>query len=271
MAREHARACGTVSRPRVLVIAGSDSSGGAGLLRDVQVLSEFGVDTSCAITSVTAQTDHRVASKCVLSAELVREQVRTALECGPIHAIKIGMLASGVIVAAVSEVLPASEHVPIVLDPVLVSSSGTSLLDAAGVIALKEQLFSRCTLITPNLMEAATLLGKDIAGTTAAMLKQAEELLLRFGPAAVLLKGGHANDPEALDILLRRSAAPVLLRAERLNVSLRGTGCALSSAIAASLASGMPLHSACRRAKDYMHYKLAAASEAIGKATADGR
>lgn len=245
-------------RPRVLVIAGSDSSGGAGLLRDVRVLCEFGVDASCAITAVTAQSDHHVASKCVLSAELVRRQVRTVLESGPVSAIKIGMLAGGAIVEAVSQVLPAREQVPIVLDPVLVSSSGTPLLDGDGLLALKEHLLSRCTLITPNLMEAATLLGKDIAATPAAMLKQAQKLL-RFGCASVLLKGGHAEGAEAVDILVTRAASPAVLRAERLNVSLRGTGCMLSSAIAASLACGMPLASACQRAKDYVQGKLAAA------------
>lgn len=247
------------ARPRVLVIAGTDSSGGAGLLRDVQVLSELGVEASCAITAVTAQSHHQVTSTCVLSTEIVRQQISAAFASGPVNAIKIGMLGSGAIVEVVAQLLPDRANVPIVLDPVLAASSGVQLLDEAGLLVLKQRLLSRCTLITPNLIEAATLLGGSAAVAEATMLRQAQDLL-RFGPASVLLKGGHAEGSEALDILVAENAEPSLFRAERLNVSLRGTGCALSSAIAASLALGMPLVSACQQAKDYVLSKLRAAT-----------
>lgn len=258
MAQVHARPPMN-ARPRVLVIAGTDSSGGAGLLRDVQVLSEFGVDVSCAVTAVTAQSHQHVASTHVLSADLVCQQIDTAFESGPVNAIKIGMLGSGAVVDAVTQFLPDRTNVPIVLDPVLASSSGTQLLDEAGLLALKQRLFARCTLITPNLIEAAALLGEGTVTSDADMLGQARALL-RFGAAAVLLKGGHAEGPEALDILMTADGSSTSFRTERVNVSLRGTGCALSSAIAASLALGMPLAAACRRAKDYVQNKLRAAA-----------
>lgn len=258
MAQVHARAQMN-ARPRVLVIAGTDSSGGAGLLRDVQVISEFGVDASCAITAVTAQSHHRVASTCVLSADLVHEQIRAAFESGPVNAIKMGMLGNGAVVEVVAQLLPDRADVPIVLDPVLAASSGAQLLDEAGLLMLKQCLLSRCTLITPNLMEAAILLGESAAVTETAMSRQAHALL-RFGPASVLLKGGHARGADAPDVLVVEDGSSTVLRAERLNVSLRGTGCALSSAIAASMALGMPLAAACQRAKDYVQAKLRTAA-----------
>jgi hydroxymethylpyrimidine/phosphomethylpyrimidine kinase len=248
-------------RPKVLVIAGSDSSGGAGLLRDVQVLAEFGVDAACAITAVTAQSHRHVESACILSPDLVRQQICTALQSGPVDAIKIGMLGNRAIVEAVLQVLPERERMAIVVDPVLFSSSGARLLDSEGLQALHDRLLPRCTLVTPNLMEAAAMLGQHVAMTEAARLKQAEALLL-LGPTGVLLKGGHAMDGDALDVLATASAAPLWLRAERLDANLRGTGCALSSAIAALLALGVPMAYACQRAKEYVFNKLMAVKRA---------
>jgi len=241
-------------RPHVLVIAGSDSSGGAGLVRDVQVISTFGARASCAITSVTAQTDIHVDAVCRLSPEMVRRQIKTALSLGSVHAIKIGMLGTGAIVRAVVEALPDRARVPIVLDPVLSSSSGAALLDQEGVALLRDELIPRSTLVTPNLIEAAVLLGRETTRDLE-QTKLAQELL-RFGPEYVFLKGGHARSSDALDVLASRAGAPVSLRAKRLNASMRGTGCALSSAIAASLAAGASVEAACRQAKVFVHEQL---------------
>lgn len=245
-------------RPHVLVIAGSDSSGGAGLVRDVQVISDFGARASCAITAVTAQTHTRVDAMSMLSPDLLRRQLGAALGLGPVHAIKIGMLGNGAIVRAVLEQLPDRMQVPIVVDPVLSSSSGVALLDPDGVVLLRDHLLPRSTLVTPNLIEAAALLGAEMASTDTEQAKLAEELL-RFGSEYVFLKGGHGWSSDALDVLVSRTQAPLALRAERLNASMRGTGCALSSAIAASLAAGASMETACREAKAYVYKQLAEA------------
>lgn len=242
-------------RPRVLVIAGSDSSGGAGLLRDAQVLSEFNVEMLCAVTAVTAQTDDRVDATCYTPPDLVAKQVSNALESGQISAIKIGMLGTRAIVDAVVSSLPSRDLIPIVLDPVLASSSGASLLDSDGLAALRDELLSRSTLVTPNLIEAAALLGDAVATTAAQIVRQAERIL-SMGPTGVLLKGGHATGKESIDLLLVTGAPVMRLCAERVDVQLRGTGCALSSAIAAGLAHGSTLTPACERAKQYVLGKL---------------
>lgn len=247
------------ARPRVLVIAGSDSSGGAGLVRDVQVIADFGARASCVITAVTSQTHSQVLGTCRLTPEVVLQQLRTALQSGPVGAIKIGMLASGAIVCAVLKELPDRARTPIVVDPVLSSSSGTALLDSEGVDLLRDQLLRRSTVVTPNLIEAATLLGCAQAIGDVDQATQAEQLL-QFGPEAVLLKGGHGAGEEAVDVLATRSAAPIFLRGTRVNANMRGTGCALSSAIAALLAAGASMESACREAKAYMHKELVAAA-----------
>lgn len=250
------------SRPSVLIIAGSDSSGGAGLLRDVQVLTQFEVDARCAVTAVTAQTNTHVADVYPLPPQLVRQQIKSALESADIAAIKIGMLGTCATIQAVAESLPPRDRIPIVLDPVLASSSGKSLLEDAGLNALRELLMPRVTLLTPNLPEAAALLGEKVATTEAAILDQAQRLL-RFDVQAVLMKGGHATGEESVDVLTTRSDPPICMRAARKTVTLRGTGCALSSAIAANLALKIPLAVACERAKAYVWSRLQSDNAAV--------
>lgn len=243
--------------PHVLVIAGTDSSGGAGLVRDVQVITELGARASCVVTAVTAQTNSHVEASCELSPELVRQQLRTALSSSDIRAIKVGMLGNGAIVRAVLDELPDRRHIPIVVDPVLCSSSGAALLDVEGVRLLRDQLLPRCTLVTPNLIEAGALLGDPSAQTTAEQIRQAQALRC-FGSEGVLLKGGHGEGGESVDVLVTGVGAPALLTAKRLDVTMRGTGCALSSAIAALMASGLRMEPACQKAKSYVHDKLQA-------------
>ena len=143
----------------VLVIAGSDSSGGAGLVRDVRTLARFGTRVLCAVTAVTVQSDSEVTAVHPVSTATVRAQIEAALATGRVGAIKIGMLATRAIALAVAACLPPREQVPIVLDPVLASSSGAALLDAGGREALRDNLVPRATLVTPNIPEAAALLG----------------------------------------------------------------------------------------------------------------
>lgn len=234
----------------VLVIAGSDSSGGAGITRDAQTLARFGAHVLPVITAVTAQTGARVSAVEVVPVHLVRAQMSAAFATGPVDAIKTGMLATRATVLAVAAALPAAAP-PIVVDPVLASSSGGELLDGAGREALCGVLLPRAALLTPNIPEAAALLGVQPATTEEQLLQQAQALLA-LGPAAVLLKGGHAEGPEAIDLLLTRAAAPQWLRAPRIAARRRGTGCALASAIAAGVAQGLDLPVACVRAKEHV-------------------
>lgn len=249
--------------PAVLVIAGSDSSGGAGLARDARALADLGAEMLCAVTAVTAQSDRHVAAVHVVPPSLVRAQIEAALATRTPDAVKIGMLANRFTVEAVGAALKALEslRVPIVLDPVLVSSSGGVLLDEGGRRALAKHLLPITALLTPNVPEAAALLGEPPAASEAALDEQARRLL-GLGPAAVLLKGGHACEEEAVDRLVCRGGPLRRIATPRLPATQRGTGCALASAIAAQLAAGAALEDACRWAKAYVGERLRAACAA---------
>jgi len=234
----------------VLVIAGADSSGGAGLTRDVRTLTQLDTRALCVVTAVTAQSDTHLTAVHVVPAEMVQAQMTAAFATCRVDAIKIGMLATCATVLAVAATLPATAP-PLVLDPVLASSSGGELLDDAGRSALCAALLPCTTLLTPNIPEAATLLGTRSARSEAELLQQAAALLA-LGPQAVLLKGGHGDGAEASDLLLVRDAPARWLRAPRIEAARRGTGCALSAAIAAGLAAGLELAAACERAKQHV-------------------
>ena len=249
-------------RLAVLVIAGTDSSGGAGLGRDVQTLGDLEVDALCAVTAVTAQSNRLVARVHHVPVALVRAQIETAFDTRRPSAIKIGMLGTGAIVEAVAEALPADETIPTVLDPVLAASSGGALLDESGRESLKRVLLHRATVVTPNALEAAVLLQEEAAQDEGALCSQAQRLLA-LGARAVLLKGGHAAGDEAVDWLAMPGCAPERIASGRIHARLRGTGCALASAIAAHLAAGASLPEACRGAKDYVIRQLRAAAESV--------
>ena len=242
----------------VLVIAGTDSSGGAGLTRDVATLAAFGVDALCAVTAVTAQTDSAVAAVTLMPAALVRAQIEAALAGGRVRAVKTGMLGGADTVETLAATLPPRARLPLVLDPVLSASSGGTLLDEAGRAALCKRLLPRATLLTPNIPEAALLLGVKPAHSPADIIAQGHALCA-LGAAAVLMKGGHATDGRATDHLILADGAVSELTAVRLNATRRGTGCALASAIAAGLASGLALAAACARAKQHVTALLQAA------------
>jgi len=235
----------------VLVIAGTDSSGGAGLTRDVATLTHFGVEAQCAVTAVTAQTDREVTAVELLPPGLVQAQIGAALATGRARAIKIGMLGAEAIVEAVTAVIPPREQLPLVLDPVLAASSGGVLLDAAGCVALAALLLPRATLLTPNIPEAAALLGAAPAASASEAIAQGRALCAR-GALAVLVKGGHARGELATDWLVMAEGSVREFTAPRLAAVRRGTGCALASAIAAGLAARLSLEAACQRAKEHV-------------------
>jgi hydroxymethylpyrimidine/phosphomethylpyrimidine kinase len=244
-----------VARPAVLVIAATDSSGGAGLTRDVGVLSDFSVDALCVVTAVTAQSDKKVTAVHHVPPDVIRAQIAAALATRQVGAIKIGMLGNRATVEAVVEGLTAGgaapDQTPIVVDPVLVSSSGGVLLDADGQATLAKALFPLATLVTPNVPEAAALLGEELATDEAGLVQQGLRLL-GFGSRAILLKGGHTHGEDAVDLLLSGDRTVERIASQRVAGTSRGTGCALASAIAAGLAAGEPLNEACRAAKNYV-------------------
>jgi len=239
------------------VIAGSDSSGGAGIVRDLRVLADLNVEALCAVTAVTAQTHGQLISAHHIPPDLVRAQIRTALASAAVGAIKIGMLGTAATVRAVAEALPPADTIPIVLDPVLLSSSGGVLLDEAGRAEMIARLFRRATVLTPNIPEAASLCGASPAASPEAGVAQARALLAT-GARAVLLKGGHGEGPEAVDLLLCADEEPIWLSSARIEGRCRGTGCALASALAAGLAGGSSVEAACREARQYVLSMLAA-------------
>lgn len=234
-------------RPAVLLVGGLDSSGGAGVLRDAQAVARLGGVARVAVTAVTAQTDRAVLDVHPVPAAMLRAQIRAALEQGPVAAVKIGMLGSAVTVREVAAALPCD--VPWVVDPVLASSSGASLLDEDGVDVLLDTLLPRARLVTPNLPELAALaarcgVGPEATGGSAA----AEALLARA--SAVLVKGGHAQEAAfVVDRLYRRGRPMREFAAPRHPFALRGTGCLLASLIATALAWGDPLEAATGRAR----------------------
>lgn len=245
--------------PAVLVIAGSDSSGGAGLVRDLRTLRDQAVEAVCAVTAVTAQSHSRVWDVHPVPPELIRGQIVSGLQSARVKAVKIGMLGTAAAVEAVAQALAGVPDIPVVLDPVVRSSSGGELLDEAGLRAMQDRLFPLTALLTPNLQEAAVLCGaQPQAGPdVATRLAWAAQLLAR-GPKAVLIKGGHASDAEAADLLAGADGTRSWLASPRLPGSVRGTGCALASGIAAGLARDEPLEEACWNARRYVLDLLAA-------------
>jgi len=232
-------------KPVVIVIGGTDSSGGAGLSRDIATLTELNCEARPVVTAVTAQTDKAVQGVTAISPGLVAEQLLTALSDGNVRAIKTGMLHSAETVRAVATVLGDFAAIPLVIDPVLVSTSGMPLLSTQGVAVMKQLLLPLCTLITPNLPESAVLAGNSSYERQAA-------ILLELGAKAALVKGGHGTGEKSIDRLFQKNQPTREFAAVRLNATLRGTGCMLASAIAAHVSGGKNIVDACRKAKDFV-------------------
>lgn len=234
---------------KVLVIAGTDSSGGAGLLRDVAVLHEFGVHSRVAVTAVTAQTDATVSAIHHVTPAIVGAQISTALACNDVGVVKIGMLGTAATVHAVADALKDFRG-RIICDPVLESTSGAELLDLAGRGAMIDHLLPRVDLLTPNIPEAAALIGEPMARDDIHLVLQA--IALRALGPSILLKGGHSASTTCDDLLLQRDGSLTWFRATRLPGFMRGSGCALASAIAAQLVMGTTLREACGLARDHV-------------------
>ncbi|MFD3004679.1 bifunctional hydroxymethylpyrimidine kinase/phosphomethylpyrimidine kinase [Thermus tengchongensis] len=233
-----------------LTIAGSDSGGGAGVQADLKTFFRFGVYGASALTLVTAQNTLGVQRLELLPPELVYAQIQSVAEDLPVHAAKTGALGDAAIVEAVAEAVARFRIAPLVVDPVMVAKGGDPLLAPGAVQALKARLFPLATLITPNRLEAEALLQRPIR-----TLREAEEAardLLDLGPRAVLLKGGHLEGEEAVDLLATPEGV-LAFRAPRVPTRhTHGTGCTLSAAIAALLALGKPLEGAVGEAKAYL-------------------
>ncbi len=226
----------------MLVIGGSDSSGGAG----IETISSIGIRTCLAVTALTVQTHEAVMEIHPSQPDLVADQMRAALHANKVAAIKIGMLATADIVVAVAGVLRENPQMPALLDPVLASTSGRPLLEAGAIAAMKRDLMPLCRLVTPNLIELALLVGSEPATDENGALLQGQELL-SAGAQALLVKGGHASGPRF---------EPVRFDTPRLATSMRGTGCMLASATAAHLAKGRSLENSVRKGKLFVFEKL---------------
>ena len=238
--------------PRVCVVAGSDPSGGAGLQADLKVLEALGVYGTSAVTALTVQDTARVHEVSPVDPFLVERQLEAVLDDVGADCIKIGMLAKRATVELVTRVCERKARgIPIVLDPVLVSSSGHELLEVDGHTALIQRLMPLCALVTPNVPEAALITGLEI--TEEAHLYQAADRLLLMGQAAVLITGGHLPGDTVVDLLRTADGLERRFEAPRWPVSPHGTGCAIASAIAAGLAHGFTLESAVERAHAFVH------------------
>jgi hydroxymethylpyrimidine/phosphomethylpyrimidine kinase len=236
-----------------LSIAGSDSSGGAGIQADLKTFAAFGIHGLSAITAVTAQNMHEVRAIHRVPVRQVEQQLRAVFEEFPIAAVKIGMLGSAAMITAVAFFLRAHCRAPIVLDPVLVASSGRRLLPAKAVAALREELIPLADVLTPNVPEAVALLGRRLL--TPDDLCEAARDLLGLGAKSILLKGGHHDGDPVCDYLVDASGTRTFRHA-RLAVTARGTGCVLSAAIAAGLARGRSREATVRAAEQYLQTAL---------------
>jgi hydroxymethylpyrimidine/phosphomethylpyrimidine kinase len=241
-----------------LTIAGSDSAGGAGIQADLKTFSALGVYGASAITALTAQNTQGVEAVLVVPPDFVARQIKVVARDLEVGAVKIGMLATSEVIEAVAGALEALPGVPVVLDPVMVAASGDVLLDEDAIATLRTVLLPRATVITPNLPEAAKLLGGDIAKTETEMAEQARRLKA-LGAKAVLVKGGHADGAEAVDLLLDEEGELRLAAPRIATRNTHGTGCTLSSAIAAELAKGASLREAVVAAKAYVTAAIEAA------------
>jgi len=243
--------------PRVLSIAGSDSGGGAGIQADLKTFAALGCFGMTAITALTAQNTCGVRAIHSVPPEMLRAQIDAVLEDIGADAVKVGMLHSPEIVRTVAQAIDRHHLSRVVFDPVMVATSGAKLIDDPAIAVLVAELFPRATLITPNLDEAALLVGRPLV--SAQDMAQAAAELLANGARAVLLKGGHLAGDVVMDLLLPAEGEPLWMQAPRIaTANTHGTGCTLSSAIAAHLALGAPLIDAVQQARAFVRQALQA-------------
>ena len=251
--------------PTALTIAGSDSGGGAGIQADLKTFASLGVHGTSAITCVTAQNPNRVRAIQACDAKIVRRQIEAVLEEFPPAAVKTGMLFASEIVRVLVDCFKGRKRPPLIVDPVMAATSGALLLESSGAELVKSQLLPLATLVTPNLDEAAGLIGRRIESVEE-MRAAAREITSRYGCAA-LVKGGHLRGlREAIDIYFD-GKTELLLRAPFVKgISTHGTGCAYSAAVTGYLALGSDLPGAVERAKRYITGAIAGSVTASGQA-----
>jgi hydroxymethylpyrimidine/phosphomethylpyrimidine kinase len=243
--------------PVALTIAGSDSSAGAGIQCDLKTFAALGVYGASVVTALTAQNTKGVVAIHDVPADFIAAQMDAVFSDLQVGAVKIGMLANAAVVEAVGAGLDRHRARNVVLDPVLRSSSGETLLCPDAIDALRK-LIGRARVLMPNLGEAVALLNVPLARDQTAMRAQAEKLLT-FGVEAVLIKGGHLDGPESVDFLVDSSGCERFTAPRIATKNTHGTGCTLSSAMAAGLAKGLSLSAAVREAKAYVSAAIAAA------------
>ena len=241
-----------------VTIAGSDSSGGAGIQADLKTFSALGVYGASVIAALTAQNTKGVSAVLDVPPAFVTAQMDAVFSDLTVGAVKIGMLGNAAVVATVAAGLARHSHIPVVLDPVMVATSGERLLTPDAVEALREKLVPLALVVTPNLPEAAALVDAPQAATEDEMVRQAERLLAS-GAKAVLMKGGHGKGAQSADLLVTATATVRFAAARIATGNTHGTGCTLAAAIAAGLAKGEDLSAAVRAAKDYVTAAIAAA------------
>ena len=242
--------------PRILSVAGSDSSGGAGIQADIKTITMLGGYAMTAITSVTAQNSVGVQAIAPMGGDVVTKQIASCISDIGVDAVKIGMLHDQEIITAVAATLAdLPEDTPVILDPVMISTSGAALIAPEAIVALREQLFPLATLLTPNLPELGHLLDRSLSDTDQ-MAEAALELSDMSG-AAVLAKGGHTSDRRVIDVLIQRSGdeASRAVQFDHARIDTphtHGTGCTLSSAIATLMGHGQPLEHAVRLGRNFV-------------------
>jgi hydroxymethylpyrimidine/phosphomethylpyrimidine kinase len=244
--------------PIALTIAGSDSSGGAGIQADLKTFAAFGVYGASVITALTAQNTTGVSAVHQVPADFVSAQIDSVFADLDVKAVKIGMVGQLATIEAIAGGLDRWSPTNIVLDPVMVATSGDRLLALEAVEALRRKLIPRAALITPNLPEAAALLDEPVADSEAAVKHQGRRLI-SMGCPAVLIKGGHGSGAESIDYLFSGDDVIALASPRLATQNTHGTGCSLSSAIAAGLARGEDLVTAVRAAKAWIDAAIAAA------------
>ncbi|UTO28871.1 hydroxymethylpyrimidine/phosphomethylpyrimidine kinase [Bartonella harrusi] len=240
--------------PSILIVAGTDPTGGAGIVRDIETAAHFQIKANIALTCVNVQDDHHVTEIVPMTGKLIAAQMRCALEANSISAIKIGMTGTQTIIAAICDVLEDYPHIPVILDPVLVASSGGKLTTETIIESMMNKLLPHVDLLTPNREELALLSKSPLASDDEQAIQQAKKLL-SFGPCSILIKGGHAEGRLATDSFINKTEI-INISTPRLKGTMRGTGCILSTATAAHLALNESLIEAVKKAKTYIHTLL---------------
>lgn len=239
---------------RILIVAGSDSGGGAGIQADIKTVTILGGYASTAITALTAQNTLGVFDIYPVPPSFIQQQMRLVLEDIGADIIKIGMLHDQAVIESVAEVLKEYPHIPYILDPVMVAKGGANLLEDTAITALKSHLLTSCYLVTPNIPEAMALTNRSI--TTFAEMEQAAKAIQQQGAKNVLMKGGHMIGEELRDILLCDQQIYHFTSKRLMTTHTHGTGCSLASAIACFVAQGMQLPEAVAKAREYLYHAI---------------